>query len=346
VLIGVVMGAVAGISLALLREHTNDRVRTRDDAARVTGRSVIAAIPRRGGAGIAMAAVPRGGWGSRPSPPVKNEPVTLRAPDSAVAEAYRELRSNLVSRGFGTQLRRLLITSVTAGPETSTTVANLAVVCARSGLMTMAISADLRRPQLHGYFGVSDRIGLAAALDNNGASPEDKALPIALVASEVPNLLVLPSGRVPSSPGDVLASAPLSDIFGVATELAQVLIIEAPPILSGGDVLTLAAHADATLLVVRSGADKEALAARAAAALELAGCPFLGTILQGARRDDDTVGVAEVAWGAPAYRPAPGEPNGSRALSRPDRSASPAAGQEHGGSARSGAGEQRRPDGS
>jgi hypothetical protein len=72
--------------------------------------------------------------------------------------------------------------------------------------------------------------------------------------------------------------------------MAHLLIIEAPPVLSSNDVVTLAAHADAILLVVRAGKDKEALTARAAALVEAAGSPVLGIVLYGAHQDDETVG--------------------------------------------------------
>jgi Mrp family chromosome partitioning ATPase/capsular polysaccharide biosynthesis protein len=307
VLIAIVLGGAVGVSVALLREHTNDRVQTRDDAARVTGVPVLVAIPRTRG----LRSFGGGHWLPRPGGrPRRNELVTSRLPESAASEAYRELRSTLARRGLGTRVKRLLVTSVGAGPEVSETVANLAVVCARSGLLTMAVSADLRRPQLHSYFGISDTAGLAGALDDDSGEATDHpnappaALPLGLSVVEIPNLLVLPSGRVDSSPGDLLASAPLGKIFGMATDIAQIVIIEAPPVLSGGDVLTLAAHVDATLLVVRAGIDKESLAARAAAALDAAACPPMGIVLHHVRRSDDTVGAIDERRGDWAQGPA------------------------------------------
>jgi Mrp family chromosome partitioning ATPase/capsular polysaccharide biosynthesis protein len=304
--IAIVLGGAVGVSVALLREHTNDRVQTRDDAARVTGVSVLVAIPRaRGLRSFGGLRLPR-----RRGRPPGDELVTSRSPESAASEAYRELRSTLARRGLGTRVTRLLVTSVGAGPEVSETVANLAVVCARSGLVTMAISANLRRPQLHSYFGISDTDGLAEALDVDGDEATDHpdappaALPLALNVVDVPNLLVLPSGSVTSSPGDLLASAPLGKIFALATDIAQVVIIEAPPVLSGGDVLTLAAHVDATLLVVRAGTDKESLAARAAAALDAAACPPMGIVLHHVWRSDDTVGAIDERRGDWAQGPA------------------------------------------
>jgi Mrp family chromosome partitioning ATPase/capsular polysaccharide biosynthesis protein len=343
VLIAIVLGVALGVSIALLREHTNDRIQTRDDSARVTGAPVLASIPRSQGLRVLGGRIrlPLPGWGG----PLRHDLVTVRLPESAASEAYRELRSTLIRRGLGTRVKRLLVTSVEAGPEVSETVANLAAVCGLSGLHTMAVSADLRRPQLHNYFGISSGAGLAAALDGDGSHGESKPLPVtlplALSVVDVPNLLVLPSGRATSSPGDLLAAAPLGEIFDMATNIAQLVIIEAPPILSGGDVLTLTAHADAILLVVRAGMDRETLAARAAAALDAAACPLMGIVLHGAWRNDDTVGAVDERRGDWSQRSAVVDLTSNWALPRPEQSDQA----EFGRPARAGVAEQRRTNG-
>jgi capsular polysaccharide biosynthesis protein/Mrp family chromosome partitioning ATPase len=281
VLVGLLLGGVIGISLALFREHVNDRISTRDDAARASNAPVLGTIPRQ-----------------RRFRQPEGELVTIRAPESPTSEAYRTLRSNLMRRGLGTRIRRLLITSVGAGPETSEVVANLAAACALAGIPTMAVSANLRQSQLHKRFGVLKAgEGLAGALTVEN-SANRMAVARALLAASIPNLSVLPAGRAMSSPEDVLETAPLDDIFGFATEVAQIVIIEAPSALRGGDLVTLAPHTDATLLLVRAGVDKEALTIRAAAILEMVNSDLEGVILYGARTDDDTVGSIEELWGA------------------------------------------------
>jgi succinoglycan biosynthesis transport protein ExoP len=278
VLIGIILGGAAGVSIALLREHVNDRVRTRDEAARASNAPVLAALPKRRDEALAP-----------------NQLVTVHAPESMVSEAYRQLRRNLVRRGLGTSVRRLLVTSVEAGPETSETVANLAVLCARAGQPTMAISANFRHSDLHTYFGINDKHGLAGVLSEAEEESVEAMRPsfsMALSVAET-NLLVLPSGRGSLVQGQVFTSAPLDSLFSMAVEMAPVVIIEAPPVLSSDDAITLTAHADATLLIVRAGVDKEALTARAAAILETAGSILLGVVLQQAQKDDETVGLFE-----------------------------------------------------
>jgi Mrp family chromosome partitioning ATPase/capsular polysaccharide biosynthesis protein len=282
--VGVLLGGVIGVSLALLREHVNDRISTRDDAARASNAPVLGAIPRQ----------PR-------FRRTEGELITTRAPDSPTSEAYRALRSNLMRRGLGTRIRRLLVTSLDAGPETSEVVANLAAVCASAGLPTMAVSANLRHSQLHNRFGVLEAgEGLAGALTDEDMA-DRVAVTRALIVASIPNLYVLPAGPPLSSPEDVLEAAPLDDIFDFATEIARIVIIEAPPALSGGDLVTLAPHTDATLLVVRAGVDKEALTTRAAAILEMVESDLEGVVLYGVRTDDDTVGSTEDLWSTRAH---------------------------------------------
>jgi Mrp family chromosome partitioning ATPase len=286
VLIAVVLGGAAGVSLALLREHVDDRVRTRDQAARAARAPVLAALPRPRASLLA-------------TPPWQRtetaaEPVTVASPEAMGSEGYRQLQRQLVRRGLGGRVRRLLVTSVEAGPETSEAVANLGVLCARTGQTAMAISLNLRQSRLHTYFHLPEGQPEPALDPTDEVSPTELALVTlsGLVATE-PNLLVLPSGVVGPVSGAPPNSAGLEHLFGHAAEMAQLLIIEAPPVLGGDDVVALTAHADAVLLVVRAGVDKEALTARAAALLETAGAPLLGVVLYGARQDDETIGLLD-----------------------------------------------------
>jgi Mrp family chromosome partitioning ATPase/capsular polysaccharide biosynthesis protein len=286
ILIAIVLGGAAGVSFALLREHVDDRVRTRDQAARAAKAPVLAGPPRPWASLLAMPPWRRTG--------TEAELVTLRSPEAKGSEAFRQLQQQLVRRGLGGQVRRLLVTSVEAGPETSEAVANLAVVCARTGQTAMAISFDLRHSRLHTYFQIPKGRPAPASDPPEEDFPNDLALVTlsGLVATER-NLLVLPSGAVGFAPGELQGSARLEDLLRHAAELAQLLIIEAPPVLGRDDVVALATHADAILLMVRAGVDKEALTARAAALLEAAGPPLLGVVLHGAREDDETIGLLD-----------------------------------------------------
>lgn len=275
VVIAILLGVAAGVSAALLREHIDDRVRTRDQAAQAANAPVLAAPPRR-------------------RRRARGELVTVTAPETIASEAYRQLHRQLVRRGLGTEVRRLLVTSVEAGPEASETVANLGDLCARTGQATMAIAANPRHSRLHAYLRVADHPPRRVSHQAGARPPAEMAL-VTLSALQVTdsNLLVLSSQAVSFSPGELFSSARLQHVFSLAADMAQLLIIEAPPVLGSDDAVTLTAHADATLLVVRAGVDKEALTARAAAILESAGSALLGVVLYSVRKDDDTVGFLD-----------------------------------------------------
>jgi Mrp family chromosome partitioning ATPase len=275
VVIAILLGTAMGVSAALLREHIDDRVRTRDQAAQAANAPVLAALPRR-------------------RRRARGELVTVKAPETMASEAYRQLHRHLVRRGLGAGVRRLLVTSVEAGPEASETVANLGDLCARTGQATMAIAANPRHSHLHTYLRVPDDPPRPGS-DPAGWNPPGEMALVTLSALKVTdsNLLVLPSRTVSFSPGELFSSARLKHIFSLAADTANLLIIEAPPILGSHDAVTLTAHADASLLVVRAGVDKEALTARAAAILESAGSAPLGVVLYSARKDDETVGFLD-----------------------------------------------------
>ena len=268
-LIAIILGGAAGTSFALLREHVNDRVRTRDEAARAANAPVLAALPK----------------GSVPST-AKTQAVTLSAPE-AMAARPMALHRNLAAEGSRPR-RRLLVTSVEPGSSLRY-VANLPPVAApvrpplrsRHLRILACISTSASRTSIGTGDPLATRDGLDASRchrSNASASRRETSCSAYGTASVSP---------VRCSP------AGLHHIFSLAAEMAQVLIIEAPPILSSDDALTLTAHADAVLLVLRAGVDKEGVTARAAAVLETTGAVLLGTVLHNAQKDDETVGWFE-----------------------------------------------------
>ncbi|HYZ97649.1 MAG TPA: polysaccharide biosynthesis tyrosine autokinase, partial [Acidimicrobiales bacterium] len=257
VAIGLMMGLIAGVVGAYLRDHFDGRVRTRDDAARSSGTQVLAAVPRLD-------------WKGAPS---ADSLVSISEPASAAAEQYRTLRANLAAQGLGSSIRGLIVTSPGKGEGKSSTVANLAVACANSGLKTLAVSADPRRPTLHAFFEIPDAPGLPEVL--RGHAP----LSAAIFMTAIPNLFVLPSRPDPATGSDLLASQRLQEILAEASAHADVVLVDVTSIADGADASILARLVGNCLLVVEADHTDLAAVTRATTTIAQAGARVVGTIV-------------------------------------------------------------------
>ena len=206
--------------------------------------------------------------------------ITLSDPRSAAAEAFRTLRTNLMFTGVEHALDTLLVTSAAHSEDKSLVLANLAVTFAQSDNKTIIVDSDLRRPTQHEIWGIPNDRGLTTMMLDPAAMSSPP-----LVQTEVPNLMVLPSGVLPPVPADVLSSQRMSDVIGVLKARAHYVLFEAPPILAATDAALLGAKLDGVVLVVRVGATRRDQAARAREALERVHVRVLGAVMTNAPRE-------------------------------------------------------------
>jgi succinoglycan biosynthesis transport protein ExoP len=229
ILAGLVLGLMLGVGSALLRDRLDHRVRGPRDFTENTGLSVLAA------------ADPSPEVGPTGSPEV----VMLGAPESAAAEAYRYLRVKVVhalARPDG-RTAFVLLTSARGDDGTTLTAANLAAALARAGKRVILVAGDLRSPTLPGLLAVDDRAGLTNVLLGE-VSPGE-----VLHSTEVDGLWVLGSGTQTTSPGELMDEQGVRRLFGQLEELADVVVVDSPPVLAAAETLTLAGLVDAVILV-------------------------------------------------------------------------------------------------
>ncbi|MCZ2096948.1 MAG: CpsD/CapB family tyrosine-protein kinase [Anaerolineae bacterium] len=206
--------------------------------------------------------------------------ITLSDPRSAASEAFRSLRTNLMFSSVERAIDTLLVTSAAQSDDKSTVLANLAVTFAQAGNKTIIVDSDLRRPVQHDIWGIANERGLTTMILEDGAMSSPP-----LVQTEVPNLMVLPSGPLPPVPADVLSSQRMMDVIGVLKARAHYIVFDAPPVLAATDAALLGAKVDGVVLVVRVGATRRDQAARARQALERVHVRVLGAVMTNAPRD-------------------------------------------------------------
>jgi len=206
--------------------------------------------------------------------------ITITNPQSAVAEAYRTLRTNLMFYSVDKPLHTLLITAVSAPEDKSEMVANLAVAFAQSGHKTILVDADLRRPSQQSLWGVSGERGLMTMMTDAATMANPP-----LVATSVENLSLLPSGILPTIPADVLSNQRMGDIIGVLKARADYVLFDAPPVLSATDAVLLGSRMDGVILAIRAGKTRRDHLAQAQQALARVHVRLLGTVLTNAPRE-------------------------------------------------------------
>lgn len=208
----------------------------------------------------------------------KNKPsdllITLINPRSPISEAYRALRTNLQFVSPDKPLKTLLITS--PGPEEgkSTMLANLAVAMAQGEKRVILVDCDLRRPSLHKLFGLPHKVGLTTAMVDDKALSEPP-----LQDTGVPGLWLLASGELPPSPSDLLGSQRMDRVLETLKQRADMVLLDAPPVIAVSDAAILATKVDGVLLVVSAGQTKRDSVQAAKAKLDKVNAHLIGAVL-------------------------------------------------------------------
>jgi non-specific protein-tyrosine kinase len=200
--------------------------------------------------------------------------VTISNPRSPISEAYRTLRTNLQFISPDKPLRTLLVTSPGAEEGKSTTLANLAVAIAQGEKSVILVDCDLRRPSLHKLFDVDHKPGLTTMMVEEEAFHDPP-----LQETTVPGLLLLTSGLLPPSPADLLGSQRMDRVLEVLKERADVVLLDAPPVVAVSDAAVLATKVDGVLLVVSAGQTKRDSVQAAKTRLEKVNANLIGAVL-------------------------------------------------------------------
>jgi capsular exopolysaccharide synthesis family protein len=206
--------------------------------------------------------------------------ITLTDPRSPAAEAYRTLRTNLTFAALDKPIETLIVTSAAPDEEKSTVIANLAVTMAQSERRTILVDADMRRPGLHEIFGVANDRGLTTMIVEETAIDDPSLIDVG-----VENLWLVPSGPLPPNPADILGSRKMEKAIAAFKSRADIVLFDAPPIVSVTDAAVLGTKVDGVLLVVCAGRTRREHIQRAKDVLERVHVRIVGAMLKDAPRD-------------------------------------------------------------
>jgi capsular exopolysaccharide synthesis family protein len=173
--------------------------------------------------------------------------VTLADSKSHISEQFRSIRTNIASLAPEDPIRAFLITSALRGEGKTVTAANLASAFSQEvGKKTVVIDADLRKPNLHKIFNLEREPGLTDILAREMAVERFTGSPC------VGDLYVIPSGKAPANPAELIGSDRMRDLIARLKEEFDWIIFDMAPILPVTDAGILGAMLDGSLLIVRA----------------------------------------------------------------------------------------------
>lgn len=251
---GLALGLILGVGLALLRDLLDNTVKDKERIEQITGVGLVGSIPL--------------------DKERRNQPaISFENDNSAIAEAFRKLRTNLQFLNVDNPPRVIVVSSSAPSEGKSTTAINIALALAEANHNVVLVDGDMRRPSLAKYLDLVGSVGFSSVL-SGGASLDE-----VLQHTRYPRLTVLAAGPIPPNPSELLGSQAAKKILRDLRERFDYVIIDTSPLLAVTDGAILATDADGTLLIARFGQTKRDQLAHAVGILKDIGATLLGAVV-------------------------------------------------------------------
>lgn len=228
VLVGLILGLILGIAYAFGRELIDDRIKNEEEIKELCDVPILGTIPH---------------FKIR-----KNEnPLIFKDPKSIAAEAFRNIRTNLLFMSTREQGQIVAVTSTIGGEGKTTICTNLGGIIALSGKKVVILNLDMRKPTLHKRFGLKNEKGISNLLSGHAKLSE------VIQHTEFDNLDIISSGPIPPNPSELIGGEMLPQVFRVLRRHYDVVLLDTPPVGLVTDARLLMRKADVTLFVLRAG---------------------------------------------------------------------------------------------
>jgi capsular exopolysaccharide synthesis family protein len=249
--IGLALGVLLGLGLAYLRDRLDNTVKDRQTLEDITNVGLVGSIPF--------------------DKELRNKSaISFDGNNSAIAEAFRKLRTNLQFLAVDNPPRVIVVTSSLPNEGKSTTAINIALALAEAEHNVVLVDGDLRRPRLDTYLGLIGRVGFSTVLAGRAS------LDVVLQKTRFPRLTVLTSGAIPPNPSELLGSLAAKKILAELRAGFDYVVVDSSPLLAVTDASILAADADGVLITARFGKTKREQLAHAVGSLADVGASLLG----------------------------------------------------------------------
>ena len=253
IVLALIVGALAGVLLALLLEQMDDTFRTDDDVEIETALPTLSVVPRISNRRLRNGRV-------------------HRQPTSEYGESLRKLAMSLRLDEPRDGARVVMMASSVANEGKSGICLGLARTMAASGANVIVLDCDWRRPQLHTMVNRKNLAGVGELL-NGSIRPEDA------VFSDPSGAHLIFAGRLRSRHAHLIFSDRMKGLLQSLSKHYDLVLVDTPPVLIGAEVLHLARLVDMTVYVVRWGKTRREVVLRGLRQLAKMDAPLVGTVL-------------------------------------------------------------------
>jgi polysaccharide biosynthesis transport protein len=252
--IGLILGLLLGIGIAILRHLLDTKVRSEQDVRALTDSPILGVVAF--------------------DKKVPSHPVILRdEPLAAPSEAVRRLRTNLQFIDAANRPKSIVISSSIPGEGKSTMAINLAVSLADTGARVILVDADLRRPSIADYAGIEGSVGLTTVLIGR-ADVEDVVQPMGTTTLDL-----LPAGQIPPNPSELLGSPAMAGLLDRLTTSYDTVLLDSPPLLPVTDAAVLSKLSGGAVVIVGADRIHRPQLQETLGSLQTAGVHVLGIVL-------------------------------------------------------------------
>ena len=251
--LGLLIGFAVGYGAAILRTVLDRRIYTSEDLAQITVKPVLGEIIDDPEAD-------------------KNRIIVSAKPQSPRAESFRSLRTNLQFLNVGSKKRVFVVTSSKPGEGKSTTTLNLAAAISQTGSSVVVVEGDLRLPTFAKYLDIEGGAGLTDVLIGRAELSD------VLQRWGRNPFYVLPAGRTPPNPSELLGSDEMKQTLETLRDQFDYVIVDAPPVLAVTDAVVLGKLSTGLLMVVATGLTTKQELEHSLQVLETAAATVLGLV--------------------------------------------------------------------
>jgi tyrosine-protein kinase Etk/Wzc len=276
-LLSIVAGSFVGALIAFGRRMLLGGVKHSEEIERTLSLPVYAMVPHSDAQARLAQRMLRGHPGTHL--------LALSQPSDVAVEAIRSLRTALQFGLLGASNNVVAITSSRPEVGKSFTSANLAAVLASGGKRVLLIDADMRRGNIHHYFGVSREPGLSDVISGSVDVSE------AIFRQPIPNVDVLTKGTLAPNPAELLINDRLKTLLDQCSREYDIVVVDTPPVLAVTDPAVIGKYAGATLLAIRHGGHPMPELIEVVKRLRAAGVSVKGTLFTDVARHGITSGA-------------------------------------------------------
>ena len=258
IFVGSVVGGLAvALGLALFFNFLDDSIKSQEDVENILHLPFLGYIPNIKSISI-----------------VERDLQSHLHPTSSPAEGFRTLRAAISLAKNADKLRVMAFTSTIPSEGKSLVASNFAIVTSQTGLKTLLVDADLRRPSVHKAFQLQSPVGLSAYLSGRTDNFSEF-----VHTTEVPNLDVVCCGAVPPNPSELIGSNRMVRFLEEASRRYDRVILDCPPVSAVSDPLIVGAMADGMVFVTKFNKIRREHALRSVQRIQDSGIHLVGLVL-------------------------------------------------------------------